>query len=123
MRIINVDDESLELLEAAAEMSMAALRARARRVDPDDLISRSHKMSEFKVGECFRQLRAGPPSSWDELTSQQKTLTITMMQRFLDTEDEKIRSSLYAKLRGSFLHRNPRFEAQVEKGGEATVDL
>lgn len=121
MRLLNVDDESLDLLEVSAAMMMSALNVRAARVDPDQLISKSVKMSEFKLGECFRQLRAGPPSEWDELTNAQREVVISLAHVLINAASMKERGLAFRKLRAAVFHRNPRFEqtgeAPVEKSG------
>lgn len=67
MRIVTMDDEARDLMEAGMEMAHAALEARARRVDPDGVITKSIGMSRIKCADVLRALRQPPLAEFSEL--------------------------------------------------------
>ena len=92
MRMINVDDETISLLEGAAIALEAALAARAARVDPDGILSRSYEMSRIKTGEAIRQFRRPKPKDWSEYTISERALFMSLITAFLDDDEEPQRS-------------------------------
>lgn len=101
MRVIDVDDETIELLEGAAITLEQALAARARRVDPDGLISRSLEMSRIKTAEALRQFRRGPPLDWSKMDAGHKAAFDELLLVFQASEDEGIKDLAFKKLRSA----------------------
>lgn len=58
--VLVLDTEQADLMEASAVMMHAALDARARRMDPDKIISTSAGMSRAKLDSVLAQIRLGP---------------------------------------------------------------
>jgi len=101
MKVINVDDETISLLEGAAVTLEAALGARARRVDPDGLISRSLEMSRIKTTEALRQLRRPAPKDWSSYTEQEQATVVALMLAVMNGESDHVQSLAFRKLRGA----------------------
>lgn len=101
MRVIDVDDETIELLEGAAITLEQALAARARRVDPDGIISRSYEMSRIKCAEALRQFRRPLPLNWSSFDDGQKAVFHEMLAIFQSSEDEGIKDLAFKKLRAA----------------------
>lgn len=107
MKLWNADEESVDLMEAAAEMSIAALRARSRRVDPDGVISASHGMSAVKLREALGELRAPHIKEWHEFTQDEKDHWHEALETFLAQKDEGFASAAFKRLRHAGLCRPP----------------
>lgn len=69
---IFADQESIDLLDAAAEMMAAALAARSRRVDDDNVISRSVDMSRIKIATLRQQFRSAPLIEFHEFETEER---------------------------------------------------
>lgn len=69
---IFADQESIDLLDAAAEMMAAALAARSRRVDDDNVISRSVDMSRIKMATLRQQFRRAPLIEFHEFEPEER---------------------------------------------------
>lgn len=107
MRFITMDDEGRDLLEAAGEMAHAALAARVRRRDPDEILSKSLNMSKLKTEMILNQLRQPPLAKWSELSpAEQEQFRIYMT---LDTADfdAKDWEALFSSIRSLCLRRAP----------------
>lgn len=115
MRVINVDQESIDLLEAAAEMSMAALSARASRLDPDEVISRSYRMSKFKVEGALRELRRPAPIDLSKFEEQDAKQFHDLLEAFMASTDAGIRDVIFRKLRASMFRYPPGTQALRER--------
>lgn len=107
MKIWLADDESVDLLEASAEMAIAAEEARARRVDPDGIISASHRMSVIKLTEAMRQVRAPHLKEWEDFTDAEKAEFFEALDLFQAQTDAQLRSIAFRKLRNSTFCRPP----------------
>lgn len=107
MKLWNADDESLDLMEAAAEMSIAAMRARSRRADPDGVISASHGMSAVKLREALGELRAPHVKEWHEFTDEEKAAWYEALETFTAQKDDGFRSAAFKRLRHAGLCRPP----------------
>lgn len=101
MRVIDVDDETVELLEGAAITLEQALAARARRVDPDGIISRSYEMSRIKTAEALRQFRRPLPLNWSAFDDGQKAVFEEMLSIFQGASDAGIKDLAFKKLRAA----------------------
>lgn len=103
MRVFDVDDETIDLLEAAAIMAEQALAARARRIDPDGVISRSFEMSRIKTADAIRQLRRPKPKVWSEFTDAEKEETNELISIFQATTDARMKDDVGRKLRAALV--------------------
>lgn len=65
--MIAADQETMELLDAAAEMAAAALEARSRRVDEDGVLKRSVDMSRIKLHTLRSSMHQSPIADYHEL--------------------------------------------------------
>lgn len=107
MRFITMDDETRDLLEAGIEMAHAALGARAKRMDPDGVISRSVEMSKIKCGGALHQLRQPPLADWDELSEEQRQLFEQLIKMFMNAGKKDDLNAIWRKLRAVTLVRAP----------------
>ncbi len=123
MRFITMDDEAADLLEAAADMAHAALHARAKRRDPDEIISRSYEMSRIKTNDVIRQLREPPLGAWGVLPETDREQVLKLFQLFLDMETLNERNELWKIIRTFVLRRAPADPAEDEATREASVGL
>lgn len=111
MKIWEADEESLDLMEAAAEMAIAAEAARARRADPDGIISRSHNMSKFKLQRALVELRAPHCKEWLDFTDAEKARWFEALEIFQAQSDDGLRSAAFKRLRHFGLCRHSDQEA------------
>lgn len=77
MPMVYVDTEAADLVEAAVQMLEAALTARTKRADPEQVISNSLKLQAHKLESFRAQLRskAPPPLSGMEEPLRRKALS------------------------------------------------
>lgn len=115
MKVWEADEESLDLMEAAAEMAIAAEGARARRADPDGIISRSHNMSKFKLQRALLELRAPHCKEWMDFTDAEKARWFEALEIFQAQSDDGLRSAAFKRLRHFGLCRH---SDQEEISGE-----
>jgi hypothetical protein len=114
MRFVTMDDEGRDLLEAAGEMAHAALDARAKRRDPDEIISRSVEMSRIKTAQLLDQLRQPPLATWKQLGDRQRELFLAVMSADFQDWDDQDYESAFQSIRAICLSRAPHDPA--EKG-------
>lgn len=105
MRFITMDDESRDLLEAAGEMAHAALQARARRRDPDEIISRSVTMSRIKTKGILDQLRQPPLAKFEQLSAQDRATLVELISVWSADFDEVDCEAWFSSLRAICLRR------------------
>lgn len=84
MPMMWIDQEQAELIDAAVEMYHAALAARARRVDPEKIISNSLILQTHKLATVRAHLKAGAPRPWDQLPEVYKTKAIHAMTMLVE---------------------------------------
>lgn len=101
--MIATDTETLDLLDAAAEMASAALAARSKRVDEDGILKRSVDMSRMKLETLRKAFHQSPIVTWEELTEGQKLEFIALCENVLKLEGENERSALYKVIRAFVL--------------------
>lgn len=101
MRLLHVDDESVDLLENAAMALEAALSARAARVDPNGILSRSYEMSRIKTMEAVRQLRRPKPMEWDDYPAAQRANLLMLCRVMLDETQTENHKFAMRKLRAA----------------------
>jgi hypothetical protein len=99
MKLWEADDESLDLMEAAGEMAIAAEKARARRVDPEGIISRSHGMSAIKLQAAVAELRKPHIKAWKDFTDAEKARWTEALETFQAQTDDGLRSVAFERLR------------------------
>lgn len=105
MRFITMDDETRDLMEAGMDMAHAALAARAKRVDPEGIISRSVEMSKIKCDTALHQLRQPPLAEWSELDDKTKILAEQLIKQFMNARSEDQINAIWRKFRAVTLVR------------------
>lgn len=112
---VAMDQEALELLDAAAEMAAAALAARSRRVDEDGVLKRSSDMSRIKLETLRAGMHQAPLVRWTELEEGQRLEFLALVSNFLTLEGDAEREALWNVLRAFVLRPGPR---EPFSGGE-----
>lgn len=107
MRIVTMDDEGRDLMEAGMEMAHAALDARARRVDPDGIISVSVNMSRIKCADILRGLRMPPVATWAQLEPEMRMKIVAAAGLLAATKNEVEAGQLWEALRAYMFVRGP----------------
>lgn len=82
--ILHLDTEQAALIEAALEFGVFALEARAARVDPDRIISDSHKLQAIKLQQVQQQMRLAPSVKFSEMSDHDKAQLEDRFRQFLD---------------------------------------
>lgn len=100
---IFADQESIDLLDAAAEMAAAALAARSRRVDQDDVISRSVDMSRIKLATLRAAFHQSPLIEWPELDGRVKAEILNLVSLLIKGQNDVERSAVWHALRAYVL--------------------
>lgn len=111
MYLATMDEEARDLLQLAAEMMHAALEARARRVDPDGIISNSVQMSRIKLEGVMNDLERPQMSEWKDFTDDEKA-QIQALARAISRDDQSDKHALLW----------PLFRAYVLRRSEAVKD-
>lgn len=101
MRLLHVDDETIDLLANAAMALEAALSARAARVDPNGILSRSYEMSRIKTDEAIRQLRRPKPMGWEAYPVAQRANLLMLCGVLLDEKQTENHPFALRKLRAA----------------------
>lgn len=101
--LIVTDEETLDLMDAAAEMASAAMAARSRRVDQDDVIKRSLDMSRIKLQDLRSAFNTRPLTSFSELEPVDRLAVDKLMHAFIASEDGEELDGLWQVLRGFML--------------------
>lgn len=128
MRFIMMDDEAADLIEAAAEMSHAALQARAKRVDPDGIISRSVNMSRIKTADVLTQLRMPPLGGFADLSPGDQRLFSDTVELFSKVKTDEDREKLFKivqnfAIRRAAAHRSSEAVPNAVPGGLRQSDM
>lgn len=117
MRFVTMDDEGRDLMEAGMEMAHAALEARARRIDPDGIISKSVGMSRIKCEGILRGLRQPPLAAWPEVPSEDRIGILKLAAIMAGSDDENELAAAFEALRAFLLKRR----SEPENYGSAKV--
>lgn len=96
---IFADQESIDLLDAAAEMMAAALAARSRRVDDDNVISRSVDMSRIKIATLRQQFRTAPLIEFSEFEPDEKTKLFDLFTMLQSDGGESQNDAIFKAIR------------------------
>lgn len=104
--VLVLDTEQADLVKAANDMMHAAMDARARRMDPDDMVSKTARMSRAKCESVMAQLDLGPLLDWPDLSRERALQILTLCKVLHETGDETQRATYYAGLRALILTRD-----------------
>lgn len=77
---LNIDRETADLLTASAEMLLAALVARSKRIDPERLLSASAELQAYKMETVLHQLAQGDPPPWSGLDKSVRNAILTLAE-------------------------------------------
>lgn len=98
MRMLLLDDETLELVEAAAEMMDAAMKARQRRFPEDHIIHRTASLQRNKMQMVLQARHRPALRVWTELDKDERADVIKLMQTIAAGEDAALAQSAWAAL-------------------------
>lgn len=104
--LLILDTEQADLVDAANQMMIAAMEARARRIDPDEWVSKTAKMTRAKCESVKAQLDLGPLLDWDKLAVNRKLEIRKLAKALLDAETEEQENTFYSGLRALVLSRD-----------------
>jgi len=110
--LILMDGEQLELFEAAMEMAHAALAARARRVDPEKIISQSLEMSRIKTAHMIEQAKLPITTSWLDLGESQRETVINSARAIIASADPAIIQTAWETIQAFAIQRGAKPEPQ-----------
>ena len=93
------DEETMELLDAAAEMAAAALAARSRRVDEDGVLKRSADMSRIKLQTLRQSFHQAPLIEFHELEPNDAVQVYNLCHALREAETLGERDAIWKALR------------------------
>lgn len=104
--VLFLDGEQADLIRIAAEAADAMLAARARRVDPDRIISDSVKLQRLKVAQVLQQLERNALPTWDEISDAEQVRAVNIMRAIIENPARAEKADLWKALIGSAMsHR------------------
>lgn len=121
--IIFTDQEQLDLIDAAAEMAAAALAARSRRVDEDNVISRSVDMSRIKLATFRQQVQTAPLVDFSEFSDADRQKFFQMVDMLREVKDGKAADAIWQGLRAIVLRPGKREPFKAGKSPWLDEDL
>lgn len=110
MHLLNLDTEQADLIEAACEMMHAAMDARARRMDPNEWISKTAKMSRAKCESVLAQLELGPLMQWHQISIARRNEFLKLIRVMLDAKTEEEQAVFWNGIVGMVTYRDARAE-------------
>lgn len=118
--MIVTDEETLDLMDAAAEMAAAALAARSRRVDEGDVIKRSVDMSRIKLKTLRASFSQRPMALFSELDPMERLKVDKLMHAFIGSEDAGEMDGIWQALRAVMFQ--PGSQEPFKRGARAWSD-
>lgn len=109
--LILMDAEQLELFKAGMEMAHAALEARARRVDPDRVISDSFTLSKIKTAHMIDQAKLPIMTSWLDLSESARESVINSAKAIITSKDEAIIQTAWETIQAFAIQRGAKEQA------------
>ena len=115
------DTETLDLIDAAAEMAAAALEARSKRIDEDDVIKRSVDLQRQKIATIRASFNHSPLADFSELPTADRTAVEQLLTLFIHNQGEPERDAIWKTIRDYMLRPGqkiaPTFAAQPRSDG------
>ena len=100
MPIVYVDSEAADLIEAAVTMLEAALKARVKRADPNQIISNSLILQSHKL-ESFRTMLRGPePPPLSGLPESIRRKAVRAAEQLVQAESTEAKDAAWELIRG-----------------------
>ncbi len=87
MPMVFVDSEAADLVEAAVQMLEAALKARVKRADPNEIISNSLILQSHKLESFRAQLRSAPPPPLSGMAPPLRKKALTAAKALVAADD------------------------------------
>lgn len=103
--VLVLDTEQADLMEASAVMMHAALDARARRMDPDKIISTSAAMSRAKLDSVLAQIHLGPLLDLTDYTFDDRDRIFRLIIALSAEDDLEKQDEIWKALRSFMLYR------------------
>lgn len=105
IRMLILDGEQADLVRVSAAMTAAALDARKRRVQEDEIVTASLRMSGIKLDHLLRELDAPPLRVWKEVPDDDRA-TFRRLAADLDRDpDGPNAGAVWAAIRAIVLRR------------------
>lgn len=70
--VLHLDTEQAALIEAALEFGVAALDARAKRIDPGKIVSQSHELQSIKLKQVQEQMALPPLPVFSQMKNRER---------------------------------------------------
>jgi len=102
------DAEAMELLDSAAEMASAALAARSRRIDEDNVFRRSVDMSRIKLETLRSNMHQSPMAAYGELEAVDRDRFLMLVRAFAAQDGENERAVLFEQIRTIVIRPGPK---------------
>lgn len=112
--VLVLDTEQSDLLEASAVMMHAALDARARRMDPDKIISTSAGMSRAKLDSVLAQIRLGPLLDLTDYAFDDRERIFRLINALSTEVDLERQDEIWKALRSFMLYRPEKPQAPFD---------
>lgn len=112
--VLVLDTEQADLMEASAVMMHAALDARARRMDPDKIISTSAGMSRAKLDSVLAQIRLGPLLDLTDYTFDDRERIFRLINALSTEVDLERQDEIWKALRIFMLYRPEKPQAPFD---------
>lgn len=104
--LLILDTEQADLVDAANQMMIAAMEARARRIDPDEWVSKTAKMTRAKCESVKAQLDLGPLPEWPDLSLERQLQVLKLSQAITEADNDQEKAIIYSGLRALILSRD-----------------
>lgn len=104
--LLILDTEQADLLDAANQMMIAAMEARARRIDPDEWVSKTAQMTRAKCESVKAQLDLGPLPDWPNLSLERQLQVLTLCQAMTEAGNDQEKAIIYSGIRALILARD-----------------
>lgn len=112
--VLVLDTEQADLMEASAVMMHAALDARARRMDPDKIISTSAGMSRAKLDSVLAQIRLGPLLDLTDYTFDDRERIFRLINALSTEVDLGRQDEIWKAIRSFMLYRPEKPQAPFD---------
>lgn len=107
MHVLILDTEAAEILLDAADTAARFLRYRAKRIDPDGIVSGAATLQENKLLQVRAQLAAPPIDQFEDLHPRQRDHVINAARILAEAKDPAHRQTAFRLLQATILKPQP----------------
>jgi hypothetical protein len=121
--VLFLDAEQADLIGAAVDMAAAAMSARARRVDPEGIVSASARMSEIKMRHAISQFDMPPLAAWSDLPAAFREQAFILMEQIQNAERPEIIERAWRELQAVVIQRGGLFDPSAKAVIDPAEDI